>query len=130
MFIVEMVNEVFKQLRLKSPRVYLDTSLAGHDYNTRRKQKGLIPSAYNRLVLKQRSLTIVLRKTYSWINLLHLIPPEQRNLTAVTRTTTQILQKSAEFFVGFAILTTILQGCTRISNFANLLPCRTFLTRF
>ena len=36
--IVEVVKEVFKQVRLESPRVYLDTSLADQDYNTR-KQK-------------------------------------------------------------------------------------------
>ena len=31
MFIVEVVKRVFKQLRLESPRLYLDTGLAGHD---------------------------------------------------------------------------------------------------
>ena len=82
MFIGETVKEVFKQLRLESPMVYLDTSLGGHDYNTRRKQKGLLPSTYNRLVLKQRSLTNVLRKAYNWLRLLNLIPPEFRNFTA------------------------------------------------
>ena len=60
MFIGEVVKKVSKQLRHESPRVYLDTSLGGNDYNTRRKQKGLLPSTYNRLVLKQRSLTNVL----------------------------------------------------------------------
>ena len=49
MFNVEVVKEVFKQLRLESPRVYLDTSLGGHDYDTKRKQKGLLPSTYKRL---------------------------------------------------------------------------------
>ena len=82
MFIVEVVKEVFKQLRFESPRVYLDTSLAGHDYNTRRKQKGLLPSTYNRLLPKQRILTTVLRKAYNWLSLLDLIPAEPRNLTA------------------------------------------------
>ena len=82
MFIVEVVKEVFKQLQLESPWVYLDTSLAGHDYNTRRKQKGLLPSTYNRLVLKQRSLTNILRKAYNWLSLLNSIPPELRNFTA------------------------------------------------
>ena len=81
MFIVEVMTEVFKQLRLKSPRAYLDTSLDGHNYNTRRKQKGLLPSTYNRLVLKQRSLTNVLRKAYNWLRLLNLIPPELRNFS-------------------------------------------------
>ena len=82
MFIGEVVKEVFKRLRLESPRVYLDTSLGGHDYNTRRKQKGLLPFTYNRLVLKQRSLTNVPRKAYNWLRLLNLIPPELRNFTA------------------------------------------------
>ena len=63
MFIAEVMKEVFKQLRRKSP--YLDTSLGGHDYNTRRKQKGLLPSTYIWLVLKQRSSTNVLRKAYN-----------------------------------------------------------------
>ena len=71
----------FKQLRLESPRVYRDTSLGGHDYNTRRKQNDLPPFTYNRLVLKQRSLTNVLRKAYNWLCLLNLIPPELRNFT-------------------------------------------------
>ena len=42
----------------------------------------------------------------------------------------QILQNSSEIRVNFAILTRILQVCTRIANFANLLQCRTFLTKF
>ena len=59
-----MVKNVFKHIRLESPRVYLDTSLAGHGYNTRKKkQKGVLPSTYNRLVLKHRSLANVPRKT-------------------------------------------------------------------
>ena len=53
MFIVKVVEEVFKQLRLESPRVHLDISLAGHDYNTSLQRKGLLPSTYNRLVLKK-----------------------------------------------------------------------------
>ena len=80
--LVEVVKEVLKQLRFKSSRVFLDTSLGGHEYNTRRKQKGLLPSTYNRLVLKQRRLTNVLRKAYIWLCLLNLIPPELRNVTA------------------------------------------------
>ena len=82
MSIVEVVKEVFKQLRLESPRVYLDTSLGSHDYNTRRKQKGLLPSTYNRLDIKQRSLLNVLRNAYIWLRLLNLIPPELMNFTA------------------------------------------------
>ena len=81
MFIVEVVKEVSKPLRLRSPREHLDTSLRGHDYNTRRKQKGLLPSTYNRLVLKQRSLTNVLRKAHNWLCLLNLIPSELKNFT-------------------------------------------------
>ena len=42
----------------------------------------------------------------------------------------QILQNSSEILVSFAFLAKILQVCTRIANFANLLQCRTFLTRF
>ena len=82
MFIAEVVKEVFKQLRFESPRVYLNNTLATHDYNTRRKQRGLLPSTHNRLVLKQRSLTNVLRKAYNWLLLLNLIPPDLRNIAA------------------------------------------------
>ena len=42
----------------------------------------------------------------------------------------QILQNSSEILVSFAFLARILQVCTRIAHFANLLQCRTFLTRF
>ena len=56
MFIVEVVKEIFKQLRLESPRVYLNTSLARHDYNTRTK-KGLLPYTYNRLDVKFNKCT-------------------------------------------------------------------------
>ena len=42
----------------------------------------------------------------------------------------QILQNSSEILVNIAFLTRILQVCTRIENFANLLQRRTFLTRF
>ena len=82
MFIVEVVKEVFKQLRFESPRVYLDKNLATHDYNTRRKKRGLLPSTQNRLVLKQRSLTNVLRKAYNWLISLNLIPPDLKNFAA------------------------------------------------
>ena len=84
MFIVEeVVKKVFKRLRLESPMVYIATSLAGRDYNSRRKQKGLLPCTYIKLVLKQRSLSNVLRKAYKWLSLLNLIPPELRNFTSI-----------------------------------------------
>ena len=43
---------------------------------------GLLASTYNRLALKQRSLTDALRKTYNCLSLLNLKPPELRNFTA------------------------------------------------
>ena len=42
----------------------------------------------------------------------------------------QILQNSSEILANFAFRTRILQVCTRIANYAKLLQCRTFLTRF
>ena len=45
-------------------------------------KKSLLPSTYNRLVLKQRSLPNVPRKAYNWLRLLNLIIPELRNFTA------------------------------------------------
>ena len=77
-----IVKAVFKQLRFESPRLYLDPSLAGREYNTRGKQKGLLPSTYDRLVLQQRSLTNVLRRFYNWLRVLNLFPSELRNFTA------------------------------------------------
>ena len=41
----------------------------------------------------------------------------------------QILQNSSEILANFAFLTRILQVCTRIASFANLLQCRTFPTK-
>ena len=40
MLIFEVMEEVFKQSRFESPRIYFHTILAGHGY-TRRKQKVL-----------------------------------------------------------------------------------------
>ena len=78
MFIAEVMKDFSKQLRLESSMAYLDTSLAGHDYNTRKEQKGLLSSTYNRLVLKQRSLTNVLRKAYNWLISPNLIPLDEK----------------------------------------------------
>ena len=82
MFVVEVVKDVFKRLRLESPRVHLDISLVG-GFNTSRKQKVLLPSTYKRPVLNQLSLTNVLRKAYNWLaKFTQFIPPELRNFTA------------------------------------------------
>ena len=43
---------------------YLHTYLVSHDYNTRRKQKGMLPLTYNILVLKQRSSRNVSKKGF------------------------------------------------------------------
>ena len=49
---------------------------------TLEEKKGLLPSTYNSLVLKQRSLTNVLRKAYHWLNLLNINSTALRNITA------------------------------------------------
>ena len=56
--------------------------MAGHDYSTRRKQKGLLPFTYNILVLRQRRLTNGLKQAKNFLSLLNLIPAELKNHTA------------------------------------------------
>ena len=48
--------------------------LVGHDYITRRKDKGILQSTYNRILLKQHSLSNVLGKSHNWLKSSNLIP--------------------------------------------------------
>ena len=60
-------------------------------------------------------------------NLLRVSTEIIKCITTLGLQESQILQNSSEILANFAFLTRILQVCTRI---ANLLQCRTFLTRF
>ena len=55
LYIIEVVNEVLRQLKSNSPCAYLSTKI-NYDYNTRRKAKGLLPATTHRTVMQEKSL--------------------------------------------------------------------------
>ena len=73
LYIIEVVIEVFKQLKSNSPCAYLSTNI-NYDYNTRRKAKGLLPATTHRTVMQEKSLKNALNKCYNWLKANDLIP--------------------------------------------------------
>ena len=73
LYIIEVLNEVLKQLKSNSPCGNLSTKI-NHDYNTRRKAKGLLPATTHRTVMQEKSLKNDLNKCYNWLKANDLIP--------------------------------------------------------
>ena len=53
LYIIEVVNEVLKQLKSNSPCAYLSTKI-NYDYNTRRETKGLLPATTHQTVMQEK----------------------------------------------------------------------------
>ena len=73
LYIIEVVNEVLKQLKSNSRCAYLSTKI-NYDYNTRRKAKGLLPATTHRTVMQEIKLKNALNKCYNWLKANDLIP--------------------------------------------------------
>ena len=67
MYVVELVRELFRQLRGKSPFDFVSGTYNLADVNTRRKAKSFLATAYSRTILQRRSLKNTIVRTYNWL---------------------------------------------------------------
>ena len=81
LYVVELVRELFRQLRGKSPFDFISGNFISADVNTRRKVKVLLTITYSRTILQRRSLKNPIVRTYNWLRTLDLIPS---NLTTLS----------------------------------------------
>ena len=63
---MEVCREIFKQLKYESPLCFQD-KIDLCQYNTRRKENGLLPLTYCRTVTRLKSVDNRLRKAYIWL---------------------------------------------------------------
>ena len=66
LYIIEVVNEVLKQLKSFSPCAYLFTN-TNNNYNTRKKAKGLLLATTHRNLMQEKSLKNALNRSYNWL---------------------------------------------------------------
>ena len=84
LFLVELINELFKQIRLKSPSQLSELgNIPEKIHATRFRRKHLLPSTYCRTT-KRKSLTNSLRIAHNWLMELKLIPMNLKDLLAIT----------------------------------------------
>ena len=63
----ELVKELFKQLRKKTPENFCQSKLQKNKPTTRWSQKGLFRSTYCRTVVKNEIIKSTLRKAFNWL---------------------------------------------------------------
>ena len=87
LFLVDLIKELFKQIRLESPSQLLDLEIIPENIHaTRFRRKQLLPSIYCRTTLKRKSLTNSLRIEHNCLVELKLIPMNLKDLSAITVT--------------------------------------------
>ena len=84
LYVVELVRELFRQLRGKSPFDFVSGNYIPADVNTRRKAKGLLAITYSRTILQRRSLKNTIVRTYNWLRTLDLIPNNLKTLSELS----------------------------------------------
>ena len=83
LFLVDLIKELFKQIRLESPSQLLDLgNIPENIHATMFRRKQLLPSLYYRTTLKRKSLTNSLRIAHHWVMELKLIPMDLNDLPA------------------------------------------------
>ena len=86
LFLVELIKELFKQIKLESPSQLLDLGNTPENIDaTRFRRKQLLPSIYCRTTLNRKSLTNSLRVAHNWLMGLKLIPMNLQDLPAITQ---------------------------------------------
>ena len=93
---MELFREVFKQLKSESPLFSLDRIDVCH-YNTRRKEKGLLPLTFCRTVTRAKSVDNRLRKAYNWLKDHDLIPVDLPKMSSAQ--TQAHLKKISDLYV-------------------------------
>ena len=85
LFLVDLIKELFKQIRLESPSQLLDLgNIPEKIHATMFRRKQLLPSIYCRTTLKRKSLTNSLRIAHNWLMELNIIPLNLKDLPAIT----------------------------------------------
>ena len=85
LFLVELIKELFKQIRLESPSQLLKLGNKPENIHvTRFRRNQLLPSLYSRTTLKRKSLTNSVRIAHNWFMELKLIPMNLKDLPAIT----------------------------------------------
>ena len=73
MYILELVVELFRQLKGNSPFDHINYHFVPYEDNKRRKSKCSPPVTLDRTQLKRRSLKTAVIKTYNWLKSCHVI---------------------------------------------------------
>ena len=81
LFIVEVFQELFKQIRKESSLELSLTFTTGKLINTRRVVKGLLDVTYSRTNVKRKSLSNTMIRAYNWLPDFDLIPENLEDLT-------------------------------------------------
>ena len=82
LYIVEVLKELFKELRGESPMRLLQPNEPSEQcIRTRRASKGLFRPTYNRTVASRKSLSSSLKKSYNWLTEMNLLPSNLRELS-------------------------------------------------
>ena len=78
---MKVCREIFKQLKSEPPLCFQD-GIDLCQYNTRRKEKGLLPLTFCRTVTRAKSVNNRLRKAYNWLKDHDLIPVDLPKMSA------------------------------------------------
>ena len=81
LFIVEVIQELFKQIRKESSLELSLTFTTGKSKNTRRTIKGLLDVPYSRTIVKRISLSNTMIRAYNWLLDFDLFPENLGDLT-------------------------------------------------
>ena len=81
LFMVEVIQELFKQIRKESSLELPLTFTSGKSINTRRMVKGLLDIPYSRTSVKRKSLSNTMIRAYNWLLDFGLIPENLGDLT-------------------------------------------------
>ena len=80
-FMVEVVQELFKQIRKESSLELSLTFTTGKSINTRRTVKRLLDVPFSRTIVKQKSLSNTMTRAYNWFLDFDLLPENLGELT-------------------------------------------------
>ena len=67
LFLSQLISELFRQIKKNPPFNFVETFLVPKGISTKRKDKNFIPSQYNLIKLKRRSLKVSIFKMYIWL---------------------------------------------------------------
>ena len=81
LFMVEVIQELFKQIRKETSLELSLTFTTGKSINTRRTVKGLLDVPYSRTIVKRKSLSNTMIRAYNWLLDFDLIPENLGDLT-------------------------------------------------